>query len=49
MKQILGLDNKIILNTQRCVVYGNELAERHDIPNAFNDYLLTFGSFWLFD
>ena len=38
MKQILGLDNRKILNAQRFVVHGNELADRHDIANAFNDY-----------
>ena len=40
MKQILGIDNKKILNSQRFVVHGNELADRHDIANAFNDFLL---------
>ena len=44
MKQILGLDNKKILNAQRFVVHGNELADRHDIANAFNDYFTSFGS-----
>ena len=44
MKQILGLDNRKILNAQRFVVHGNELADRHDIANAFNDYFTSIGS-----
>ena len=44
MKQILGIDNKKILNAQRFVVHGNELADRHDIANAFNDYFTSIGS-----
>ena len=44
MKQILGIDNKKILNAQRFVVHGNELADRHDIAKAFNDYFTSIGS-----
>ena len=44
MKQILGLDDRKVLNAQRFVVHGNELADRHDIANAFNDYFTSIGS-----
>ena len=44
MKQILGLKNKIFLNAQSFVVHGNELADRHDIANLFNDYFTSIGS-----
>ena len=44
IKQILGLDDRKILNAQRFVVHGNELADRHDIANAFNDYFTSIGS-----
>ena len=44
MKQILGLDDRKNLTAQRFVVHGNELADRHGIANAFNDYFTPIGS-----
>ena len=40
MKQILGLDNRKILNAQRFVVHGNELADRHDIVNFMHSMII---------
>ena len=44
MKIILGFGNKKMLNNQRFVVHGNEIADMHDIANAINDYFTSICS-----
>ena len=46
MKQILGLDNRKILNARRFVVHGNELANRHDIAKHSMIILHQFALHW---
>ena len=43
MRKILCLDNSQLVNAQKFIVNDSVISDKHDIPNAFNNFFTSIG------